>query len=124
MICITNFIYLVLLYRHLYICCRRDNDKHLFARDCAACRYLLQPREGARRSSGGSSSSALTKVLGSVRLNLNYSCTHVFQSSLYQQLRQLLLDTATARVRQLRLGTWFSLRWFWCWVRLCYAMLC
>ncbi|KAA0189698.1 hypothetical protein HAZT_HAZT004172 [Hyalella azteca] len=59
--------------------------------------YLLQPREGAgvRHSSGSNSSKSCG--LGSLRLNIHYSCVHVFPSPLYDSLRSLLVQTATVQ---------------------------
>uniref|UniRef100_A0A6A7G5G4 Ras GTPase-activating protein 3-like n=2 Tax=Hirondellea gigas TaxID=1518452 RepID=A0A6A7G5G4_9CRUS len=56
--------------------------------------YLLQPRQSSVRHSSGGSSSSKATGLGSLRLNLHYSCTHVFPSPLYDTLRSLLLHTA------------------------------
>ncbi|KAF2359296.1 Pleckstrin domain [Trinorchestia longiramus] len=59
--------------------------------------YLLQPREGAavRHSTGSSTSRSCG--LGSLRLNIHYSCSHVFPGPLYNTLRSLIVHTATVQ---------------------------
>lgn len=60
---------------------------------CPTSRYFLQPRDNGSKS-------LKPGDLGSLRLNVVYTEDHVFSSSYYRPLRDLLLRSADVEVRE------------------------